>query len=601
MKRNTLARLALALCAAAALMLTGCGGGDGVSPSTHMDVEDERDTYKAEAERLQALLGSMDDAASATGSLHAQLNQAKAGAAAANMEVTRLEGVLGMMDDEAAADGSVYAQLNQAKAGAAAANMEVTRLEGVLGMMDDEADADGSVYAQLKAANAEAARLQGLFNTATARVKELEDASQDREDMEAREAASKAAEALRKAIMEKDPMLDAAPQASAPSMAASSTGVITAKLTGYKMEAGSPDAISGWRGATLTKLKNTIVAYSDIANAMAKPLGDVYDASAGTAGQPTSYNVAGTGTGNTIPWTAVARDDSATLTTPDNTATTDVDEFLVTFTGMVSNVRGTFSCTTDGACTPPVRTKDGNVDETATDVNANNWSFAPTNSSAMVDVQDEDGHLVFGWWLLKDSDGLPMDVDVFTAAIDEDGMAMTARDAGSTSGTILVGTSTYRGGAAGKYALHTLGAGQSSEAGHFTAGVTLTADFDVDLNTADNIEDDGIMVSGEISNFMTGTTTRDWTVKLTVDGNGATGGTPPLANLASDTFNAATVTAEWDIGGNAKGTGTWEAMFYGMDADAAAEDQHPLAVTGEFEAGLGTVGHIIGAFGANSE
>ena len=47
MKRNTLARLALALCAAAALMLTGCGGDDGVSPSTHEDLQMDHDELVA--------------------------------------------------------------------------------------------------------------------------------------------------------------------------------------------------------------------------------------------------------------------------------------------------------------------------------------------------------------------------------------------------------------------------------------------------------------------------------------------------------------------------------------------------------------------------
>ena len=72
-----------------AMVLQGCGGDDGVSPSTHMDVEDERDMYKAEAERLQGELntanadltaanmriGSADDADSLLGMLAAATAQ----------------------------------------------------------------------------------------------------------------------------------------------------------------------------------------------------------------------------------------------------------------------------------------------------------------------------------------------------------------------------------------------------------------------------------------------------------------------------------------------------------------------------------------------
>ena len=41
-----------------AMVLQGCGGDDGVNPTTHMDVEAERDKYKADAERLQGELNT---------------------------------------------------------------------------------------------------------------------------------------------------------------------------------------------------------------------------------------------------------------------------------------------------------------------------------------------------------------------------------------------------------------------------------------------------------------------------------------------------------------------------------------------------------------
>ena len=55
MKRNTLARLAFALCAAAALMLTGCGGGDdGVSQGLHDDLQMDHDELVAALEAANA-------------------------------------------------------------------------------------------------------------------------------------------------------------------------------------------------------------------------------------------------------------------------------------------------------------------------------------------------------------------------------------------------------------------------------------------------------------------------------------------------------------------------------------------------------------------
>ena len=67
MKRNTLARLVLALCAAAALMLTGCGGGDnGVSQGLHDDLQMDHDELVAALEAEKAkVTAAMDRIGSA--------------------------------------------------------------------------------------------------------------------------------------------------------------------------------------------------------------------------------------------------------------------------------------------------------------------------------------------------------------------------------------------------------------------------------------------------------------------------------------------------------------------------------------------------------
>ena len=106
MTRNTLVRLSLALCAAVALMLAGCGGDDGVNPTTHMDVEDERDMYKAQAEQLQTdltaataevtrLTGELDTATGNVTRLTGELNTANMDLTTANGEVTRPDGRVG--------------------------------------------------------------------------------------------------------------------------------------------------------------------------------------------------------------------------------------------------------------------------------------------------------------------------------------------------------------------------------------------------------------------------------------------------------------------------------------------------------------------------
>ena len=69
-------------------------------------------------------------------------------------------------------------------------------------------------------------------------------------------------------------------------------------------------------------------------------------------------------------------------------------------------------------------------------------------------------------------------------------------------GGLLAGSATYRGGAAGKYALSS-STGGTNDAGHFTATATLEADFEK------------AEVTGTIDRFMGADgQSRDWTVEL---------------------------------------------------------------------------------------
>ena len=117
---------------------------------------------------------------------------------------------------------------------------------------------------------------------------------------------------------------------------------------------------------------------------------------------------------------------------------------------------------------------------------------------------------------------------------------------------------------------------------------------------------DGVSVSGMISDFMTPNGAKDWTVELMANdtNNTAADGvqTPlNLQNIVSERTDApAPLTdamTKWDTGGAVPGTGVWNAQFWGIEKDTS----HPKAITGEFDAAIsgGTVGQIVGAFGAN--
>ena len=133
---------------------------------------------------------------------------------------------------------------------------------------------------------------------------------------------------------------------------------------------------------------------------------------------------------------------------------------------------------------------------------------------------------------------------------------------------------------------------------------TIEADFDA------NLDKGGIALSGTIDNFTTGDTSRDWTVKLMVDGNGmAEAPTPlvmdPLVDLSRESGGAlapggnAALTTEWSMGaGAATVDGNWAPTFHHNPFPADVSTGIPDAVTGTFNA-LGDIGNLQGAFGAN--
>ena len=172
MKRITLARLILASVLAGAFVLAGCGGDDGVSPTTHEELQMDHDELVAalaaaqdEVTRLNALLGDEDNPAD--DSVRGMLAAANANVMSltgqletANGEVTRLNGEL------STANGNVMSLTGQLET----ANGNVTRLMGELETANGEVT---RLTGELGTANADVMRLTGELETASGMVTTL--------------------------------------------------------------------------------------------------------------------------------------------------------------------------------------------------------------------------------------------------------------------------------------------------------------------------------------------------------------------------------------------------------------------------------------------
>ena len=236
----------------------------------------------------------------------------------------------------------------------------------------------------------------------------------------------------------------------------------------------------------------------------------------------------------------------------------------------------------------PVRTTDGSVADGGL-----GWTFAPTDPNGKIDVVDNDGYVQFGWWLNMKGDDVADGFDVQTFAT-ATGYEEFAEVPGTSD--VVTGSATYTGGAAGKWAIAST-TEDTTEGGHFTATATLGVNFDADLDAMDEMNDKaGVSVSGSITDFMTGATSRpSWKVTLTVDSDGEDPSVQPAMILPA-TDPGVTGDSKWTTGGAVDGTGTWEASFHGSEKDTG----HPMAVDGTFNADIagGSVGRIQGAFGA---
>ena len=214
--------------------------------------------------------------------------------------------------------------------------------------------------------------------------KKVADQAQAIKDEDAATAAKEASDKAAKVLEALDMLAGTLPGIT---VSASSGGVLTAKAAGYTMSTTMPEAISGFRGAILTKDRAEARVYTNIEDAVATAIGGIYQSSS-RPGQPDVYGVFETVNDNTnidgIPWSVVKRtDDKSATTGAGSTAKT-------TFAGSVRGLAGMFSCT--GTCNPPVPVA-GVV------TSGEMWTFVPTVTDGTIDVVDDDGYLQFGWWL----------------------------------------------------------------------------------------------------------------------------------------------------------------------------------------------------------
>lgn len=256
----------------------------------------------------------------------------------------------------------------------------------------------------------------------------------------------------------------------------------------------------------------------------------------------------------------------------------------VSFSGMYDGVSGTYFCT--GTCTSTY---------TATGITLSGaWRFVHPEG-AMISRPDNN-YLYFGWWLRKDKDDKPTHASAFR------GVEGTA-PAELSDLNSLAGSATYTGSAAGKFAIYNPLDG-TGDAGHFTADATLTAKFGTGA---------GMGVTGTINNFMANDKAVAWSVALNNNTLASDSvGAAAASNLsASGTITSAasydtatpnvdeSKTTVWSIDGNsAAASGTWSGQMYDEKADDGSNV--PTAVIGTFQSMFGSIGTMVGGFGAEN-
>ena len=246
-------------------------------------------------------------------------------------------------------------------------------------------------------------------------------------------------------------------------------------------------------------------------------------------------------------------------------------ETVINIPGSYYGVAGTYSCTpgATGTCVVTKQTEGYSLGGE----NSPTWTFTPTNPEDRVTEMPDMVYAVYGWWLHETAGG--------TATVSAFSGYRGAEDAAGVAA--LLGSATYKGGAAGKYAIS---AGAHNDSGHFTADAELKANFDDDT------------ITGTINNFMGGDDmARDWSVSLEEQFIGDTGLLRDAADAASVAVDSPGAETIWTMGGTAGSeSGNWIGSLHD-NTDGGV----PSVGVGTFHSEFGNTGRMVGAFGVNLE
>ena len=250
------------------------------------------------------------------------------------------------------------------------------------------------------------------------------------------------------------------------------------------------------------------------------------------------------------------------------------ERYAYTTSGTLQGASGTYRC--DGAAataTCTVQNRGGSFEF------GGDWDFIPSSGTVKIVVPDAQ-YMWFGWWAQQPVEQTVQDVGCPTNnECPTDIWAFQANHGGTTPVTNVAGATgsyTYKGPAAGRYAIYEPDTGDSS-IGSFTASATLQASFDTDT------------VSGTITGF-----SNDSGWSLSLQESAITNGT------AGDATDGVT----WRIDGVPDDSGAWEGQFYNNLDAAVTVNYPPHGIAGTFKAAYdpsstGARAALIGAFGAH--
>ncbi len=281
-------------------------------------------------------------------------------------------------------------------------------------------------------------------------------------------------------------------------------------------------------------------------------------------GKSTAFDVALPGGANVSMSKYIAGSQFATSGNPKDHKVTATAATPVRVSGTYQGASGTYTCTgaqVAGACISQM-TNDGiKLGGTST------WSFTP-NEGAMVQVADTE-YVEFGWWLNENA----TNEDTDHARIES--FAQTHGGSAPVAVGATVGTASYNGLAAGKAVVYSP-VGGNNVSGAFTADVTLSADFDKK------------MISGQVGGFMVGDEQPNWSVTLEETDLGD-GGTWAKSDKG-------TVWSINDVAADAGGM--WQGSLHSQKGPVGGAAFIPTEAVGGFSSNYGSVGHMVGAFGA---